>query len=123
MVTTSEGAQVAAHVWLSVARTARRLRHEACAAEGRCGFFFSSRRRHTRCLSDWSSDVCSSDLGSARLRDPGGVLGLERFDLRGGSPALLDFALQGSLADLRQIDALEAQARISARDLDRKSVV
>src|SRR5262245_59971792 len=25
------------------------------------GFFFSSRRRHTRCLSDWSSDVCSSD--------------------------------------------------------------
>src|SRR5262245_64875672 len=29
-------------------------------------FFFSSRRRHTRCLSDWSSDVCSSDLGSSR---------------------------------------------------------
>src|SRR5437899_6393664 len=28
-------------------------------------FFFSSRRRHTRCLSDWSSDVCSSDLSSA----------------------------------------------------------
>src|ERR1039458_3032918 len=28
-----------------------------------CFFFFSSRRRHTRCLSDWSSDVCSSDLG------------------------------------------------------------
>src|SRR5438045_8317561 len=27
-----------------------------------CHFFFSSRRRHTRCLSDWSSDVCSSDL-------------------------------------------------------------
>src|ERR1035441_3585372 len=25
-------------------------------------FFFSSRRWHTRCLSDWSSDVCSSDL-------------------------------------------------------------
>src|SRR5205814_6384854 len=25
-------------------------------------FFFTSRRRHTRCLSDWSSDVCSSDL-------------------------------------------------------------
>src|SRR5438093_6621344 len=31
-----------------------------------CGFFvfffFSSRRRHTRLVSDWSSDVCSSDL-------------------------------------------------------------
>src|SRR5471030_820678 len=25
-------------------------------------FLLSRRRRHTRCLSDWSSDVCSSDL-------------------------------------------------------------
>src|SRR5437762_7514523 len=36
--------------------------------DGRCGvlynrcFFFSSRRRHTRYIGDWSSDVCSSDL-------------------------------------------------------------
>src|SRR5436853_4530581 len=29
-------------------------------------FFFSSRRRHTRCLSDWSSDVCSADLSEPR---------------------------------------------------------
>src|SRR5258706_11692101 len=29
-------------------------------------FFFSSRRRHTRLVSDWSSDVCSSDLASVR---------------------------------------------------------
>src|SRR5438132_5487400 len=28
-------------------------------------FFFSSRRRHTRSLCDWSSDVCSSDLDNA----------------------------------------------------------
>src|SRR5260221_1145656 len=28
-------------------------------------FFFSSRRRHTRSLCDWSSDVCSSDLPQA----------------------------------------------------------
>src|SRR5258706_3383411 len=32
----------------------------------RClSFFFSSRRRHTRLVSDWSSDVCSSDLRSS----------------------------------------------------------
>src|ERR1035438_10637461 len=31
--------------------------------------FFSSRRRHTRCLSDWSSDVCSSDLYTAGRSD------------------------------------------------------
>src|SRR5437867_1033831 len=33
-----------------------------------CFFFFSSRRRHTRSYGDWSSDVCSSDLSSARRR-------------------------------------------------------
>src|SRR2546429_622968 len=34
------------------------------SASWACGmlFFFSSRRRHTRCSRDWSSDVCSSDL-------------------------------------------------------------
>src|SRR5436305_3183024 len=35
-------------------------------------FFFSSRRRHTRCGRDWSSDVCSSDLSST----PVGTLSL-----------------------------------------------
>src|SRR6266516_2996805 len=30
-------------------------------------FFFSSRRRHTRSYGDWSSDVCSSDLGLGYL--------------------------------------------------------
>src|SRR5689334_24149212 len=32
-------------------------------------FFFSSRRRHTRWNCDWSSDVCSSDLGARRRGD------------------------------------------------------
>src|SRR5262245_65056140 len=34
-------------------------------------FFFSSRRRHTRCLSDWSSDVCSSDLAKLKQNQTG----------------------------------------------------
>src|SRR5256884_4734990 len=33
-------------------------------------FFFSSRRRHTRCSRDWSSDVCSSDLFCQSIFDP-----------------------------------------------------
>src|SRR6266542_4801194 len=33
-------------------------------------FFFSSRRRHTRCYRDWSSDVCSSDLDSGLTNKP-----------------------------------------------------
>src|SRR5258707_114641 len=32
-------------------------------------FFFSSRRRHTRYWRDWSSDVCSSDLGDKLVRE------------------------------------------------------
>src|SRR5438034_4193594 len=38
-------------------------------------FFFSSRRRHTRSLCDWSSDVCSSDL---RIRGHEGDLKIMR---------------------------------------------
>src|SRR5690606_39780702 len=33
-------------------------------------FFFSSRRRHTRFSRDWSSDVCSSDLGAPQAHRP-----------------------------------------------------
>src|SRR5260221_8012414 len=44
-------------------------------------FFFSSRRRHTRSLCDWSSDVCSSDLHGlalavARVAGQAAVLGV-----------------------------------------------
>src|ERR671935_1712217 len=34
-------------------------------------FFFSSRRRHTRYIGDWSSDVCSSDLLERETRRQG----------------------------------------------------
>src|SRR4051794_12965853 len=47
-------------------------------------FFFSSRRRHTRWTGDWSSDVCSSDLGESdeqalrrELREELGLLAFE----------------------------------------------
>src|SRR5262245_63491269 len=43
-------------------------------------FFFSSRRRHTRCLSDWSSDVCSSDLAAGSLFYSGGMALNDAFD-------------------------------------------
>src|SRR5205809_3944889 len=38
-----------------------------CFVERVSEFFFSSRRRHTRCSRDWSSDVCSSDLSVAMM--------------------------------------------------------
>src|SRR5262249_57168749 len=41
-------------------------------------FFFSSRRRHTRLVSDWSSDVCSSDLTLEEPPDQAGADPLRR---------------------------------------------
>src|SRR5438093_3226335 len=40
--------------------------------------FFSSIRRHTRLVSDWSSDVCSSDLAA---RDRSAIPAEARYDL------------------------------------------
>src|SRR5262249_38701878 len=39
----------------------QRLVKQAFADTDLRALFFSSRRRHTRLVSDWSSDVCSSD--------------------------------------------------------------
>src|SRR6266436_1758597 len=46
-------------------------------------FFFSSRRRHTRCSRDWSSDVCSSDLETSSPAVHGHRHGGENFLGRG----------------------------------------
>src|SRR5476649_2375118 len=54
---------------MSRRRAEHRLGHDHLALY----FFFSSRRRHTRSLCDWSSDVCSSDLGMAGRAVPGEV--------------------------------------------------
>src|SRR2546422_9693972 len=65
-------------------------------------FFFSSRRRHTRCSRDWSSDVCSSDLPEVRLavHCTGSLLEW----LRERSPRTFD--LLAALAERRQVELL-----------------
>src|SRR5256884_2887906 len=49
-------------------------------------FFFSSRRRHTRCSRDWSSDVCSSDLvgqrGTAHIENGEKIRGKDALPIR-----------------------------------------
>src|SRR5438132_731536 len=45
------------------------------------GLFFSSRRRHTRSLCDWSSDVCSSDLPPVRAAQKDGPGALQAVHL------------------------------------------
>src|SRR5438045_7134132 len=75
--------------------------------------FFSSRRRHTRCLSDWSSDVCSSDLDAAeqgRMR-VGLEIGINEVRNLPRMPMQLD--------QVRPLDL--AQIRPGAALVDRKS--
>src|SRR5215213_7035724 len=73
-----------------------------------CFFFFSSRRRHTRLVSDWSSDVCSSDLDEAhRLRETSANR-WTKADLRSGK---------------RQVDELIDAARVPVFLLDQNQVV
>src|SRR3984885_511885 len=92
--------------------------------------FFSSRRRHTRCGRDWSSDVCSSDLlrpGSDRRSQ---VVGLGRPEAeadavgyRAHAPRLRQVAL-ASLDRLRArydvviCEGAGSPAEINLRDTD-----
>src|SRR6266536_4557764 len=67
-------------------------------------FFFSSRRRHTRSTRDWSSDVCSSDLGAIFVEEneevpPGSIV---VFSAHGVAPEVHDQARERAL---RAIDA------------------
>src|SRR5438874_4144296 len=55
-------------VWIATDRSRDRRCVEACIYCTLDFFFFSSRRRHTRSLRDWSSDVCSSDLSPPQVR-------------------------------------------------------
>src|SRR5699024_10693151 len=50
-------------------------------------FFVSSRRRHTSSKRDWSSDVCSSDLNSSRVRIPSDRGMGTRLELRSADPS------------------------------------
>src|SRR5215211_597668 len=60
-------------------------------------FFFSSRRRHTRSLCDWSSDVCSSDLLDVRfLPNPHYLEHLR--PLTGRDPAVVQHVESGTAA-------------------------
>src|SRR5262249_58041488 len=68
----------------------------------RVGFFLASRRRHTRLVSDWSSDVCSSDLEMALpwIRAPSVA--------HGRRPS------RGRLAGAQRIDANQRGGRVHA---------
>ena len=95
---------------------------------GGCGgfffFFFSSRRRHTRLVSDWSSDVCSSDLCDAAMESADRWLVETANEVETAATEFVDRAPP----EVRQVidDAeqwLGEWGQAIDRSLDRKSVV
>src|SRR5690606_39293774 len=78
-------------------------------------FFFSSRRRHTRFSRDWSSDVCSSDLGLDGVQNkihPGDPADKNLYDL----PPEEDAQIPTVCASLEQaIDALDQDREFLTR--------
>src|SRR5258705_1757272 len=81
------------------------------AHAGRVGpvLYFSSRRRHTRCLSDWSSDVCSSDLQNLL------ILGNEQDDVK--------FVKESKESGKSFITAVDAKSGKTAWQTPRNSAV
>src|SRR5256884_6481493 len=63
---------------------------------------FSSRRRHTRCSRDWSSDVCSSDLSAAAAPGPFVTLLFSRTEISAADNCVEDDA------DVARLDTIVA---------------
>src|SRR5205085_3467319 len=93
-------------------------------------FFFSSRRRHTRFDCDWSSDVCSSDLGPGRIQQhvraaPGVAGGVSRgayvlLDPPGATPQAILIAT-GSEVHVALAAAKRSEERRVGRDGTRRT--
>src|SRR5258707_11428566 len=88
-------------------------------------FFFSSRRRHTRYWRDWSSDVCSSDLGSQCRNPENWRVGIEKsravFDQMGKAglnPRLLNIGGGFPVRHVKPIPAIEVIGEVVNRALE-----
>src|SRR5262245_64835771 len=84
-------------------------------------FFFSSRRRHTRCLSDWSSDVCSSDLSVAGANGTAAT-GQITVKVKGEDAVTVDLVNGQATVNLGKFGK-KGKKKVTVDYLDRKSVV
>src|SRR5256886_3055957 len=83
------------------------------------GFFFSSRRRHTRFDCDWSSDVCSSDLDRADCALPTAVGVADDGGARLGRMMLLDRIARSPQAETRERAQYYLRYRLPDHDVPR----
>src|SRR2546429_2557968 len=84
-------------------------------------FFFSSRRRHTRCSRDWSSDVCSSDLTKIMMNvgNPQLAFDFAQLPNEGVGLARLEFIINNNIGvhpkailDYPAVDARSEERRV-----------
>src|SRR6266478_545 len=80
-------------------------------------FFFSSRRRHTRFDCDWSSDVCSSDLGL-----PGAVATLAEGIAVKEPGRLTRHIVKALISDILLVDDVSIEAAVETL-LERQKLV
>src|SRR5438874_10878148 len=92
-------------------------------------FFFSSRRRHTRSLREWSSDVCSSDLNPAAASYGDWQLA-QAYAATGDLQKSLEYGDKALAGSPHNLDILVSQAGVAQQAKnnvklmeDRKSVV
>src|SRR2546429_5732987 len=104
------------HIWTCSALPSAAM----TVRQGLVFFFFSSRRRHTRCSRDWSSDVCSSDLDIDLQAGQPGVLQVDV-----GDDGSADFSFARERVATIAVDAAAGDdlVRIDESNGDRKSVV
>src|SRR2546421_2383831 len=86
-------------------------------------FFFSSRRRHTRSDRDWSSDVCSSDLGGRCFLRVADYRALAERIRAGDLTDLLSADLFSNVIFGASQDLADLAARVAESARDRESVV
>src|SRR5216684_1537730 len=78
-------------------------------------FFFSSRRRHTRCSRDWSSDVCSSDLRGFALESCGFALYVVALAL--APLSIVQSVAAGGIGVLAYVSARMSRRRLGRHEL------
>src|SRR3546814_12729219 len=78
-------------------------------------FFFKQKTAYEMRISDWSSDVCSSDLGTPRSNAQGGAVGVDAVDRTRGLRADLEW-LVGDHAVTFGIDNITFEAENEGQD-------
>src|SRR3546814_2524565 len=87
-----------------------------------CVFFFKQKTAYEMRISDWSSDVCSSDLSQAARGERGGAGGAPHPRPRSRAPLPADPPLRLAAPPARRLREAEGPAGISAQRSEERRV-